>query len=130
MERRVCPRIGTKLVAICRIPASPHAASVYDISETGCRLTFRDSRIVPNGSTIHLDLGSGRIVSGRVARSDLLSCGVQFDRRLRTELAIDLGIMEGSAEVTMTPRENTETQYPRPASRSPHQLRRMLRQST
>ena len=126
MERRDNPRIETALAATCRVPASPHSATVRDISPTGCRVTFQQHFNIPEGSTIHVDFGLGRVVSGRVVRSSVMQCGVRFERRLPTRLAIELGLMEGPVRIALTPREETEKLYPEPAQKLPHWVRRII----
>ena len=126
MDRRDNLRIETALSVTCRVPASPQSATVRDISATGCRVTFRQHFNIPEGSTIHVDFGLGRVVSGRAVRSTVMVCGVRFDRRLPTRLAIELGLTEGPVQIVHSPREEIKRLHPEPVQTLPHWLRRII----
>ena len=49
-----------------RIPASPHRVTLIDVSRTGCQIRLCDTIAVPVGSTVHLDFGPGRRMTGQV----------------------------------------------------------------
>ena len=90
-ERRDAERFPIKLSASCRVPATPHRVTVLDVSHNGCRVTF-DQADIPTGSTVHLDLQPASSVTGQVVWVNARAAGIRFHRRLRSEIAVDLGI--------------------------------------
>lgn len=107
MERRATDRVPMNLATNCRVPATPHRVTVLDLSHSGCRVSF-DHANIPSGSTVHLDLKPAASVTGQVVWVNARGAGIQFDRRLRPQLAIDLGIEqppleEISQEIAETP---------------------------
>jgi len=91
MERRATDRVAMNIAASCRVPATPHRVTVLDLSHSGCRVSFDDATI-PSGSTIHLDLKPAASVTGQVVWVNAGAAGIQFHRRLRSDLAMDMGI--------------------------------------
>jgi hypothetical protein len=89
-------------------------------------VVFQRHLNIPEGSTIYVDFGSGRVIGGRVVRSSAMGCGVQFDRRLAPRLAIELGVMEGPVQIALTPSEEVEKLYPQPEQTLPHWLGRTI----
>lgn len=126
MERREHDRVAADLPAVCRVPASPHRARVVDVSDRGCRIRILDGVAVTAGTTVHLDFGPGRRISGQVMWSGPQSAGVRFDTLLSPDLAIALGLAEAPV-VELTAEEPTEIQTPGPSL--PHWLRRLLRRA-
>ncbi len=124
MERRVSKRVTTALATTCRVPAAPYSAKVHNLSAKGCRIGLRDFRPIPSGSTVHIDFGGGRTVSGTAVWSRTLSCGVRFTQELPSELAVEFGLMDASVLVTAQPPGERETGYPDPSIRTPHWLRK------
>ncbi|MGX7925168.1 PilZ domain-containing protein [Tsuneonella sp. HG094] len=125
MERRSNDRTRTQIATICRVPATPEKAVIRDLSTTGCRLAFKHWVPVQVGTTCHIDLGSGRVVTGRVLRVDTLSCGVAFDSALDDETAADIGLNDQTATVTTQPPD--EYEYPDQSQGAPHWLRGLRR---
>ena len=95
-ERRTSERFPVNLAANCRVPATPQRVTVLDVSHGGCRVTF-DQADIPSGSTVHLDLKPASSVTGQVVWVNARAAGIRFHRRLRSELAIDLGIEQPCA---------------------------------
>lgn len=91
-NRRRDERLDVRVPTICRAPASPHRATVQDISYGGCRVSV-DSLYIPKGSTVILDLAL-RQVSGQVAWTESGSAGIKFHRQLASELAVHFGVEE------------------------------------
>lgn len=98
-DRRKADRHTSGAAAIARVPASPHRAQIADFSATGCRVRFADPFAVPVGSTIHLDFGPGRRMSGQVMWSSSQAVGVRFARALPASLAAVLAGEEAAVEV-------------------------------
>ncbi len=91
MERRATDRTAMNVKASCRVPATPHGVTVLDLSHTGCRVSF-DHANIPSGSTVHLDLKPAASVTGQIVWVHAGAAGIQFHRRLRSDLAVDMGI--------------------------------------
>lgn len=123
-DRRREDRIASDAAAIARIPASPHRVTLIDVSRTGCQIRLCDTIAVPVGSTVHLDFGPGRRMTGQVMWAGPRTAGVRFARTLSGPLALALGV-ESAATV-----EVEEAPKPRPpsgpAALIPHWLRRLL----
>ena len=96
MERRSTDRIAMNVKASARVPATPHRVTVLDMSHSGCRVSF-DHANIPSGSTVHLDLKPASSVTGQVVWVNAGAAGIQFHRRLRSDLAVDMGIEEPPA---------------------------------
>ncbi len=87
----------------CRVPATPHRATILDASYTGCRLQVSDSGVLP-GATIHFELGPRSRVSGQVVWTAVGSAGVHFHEPLRSDAAIRLGLEQPIVqEITIEP---------------------------
>ncbi|ANY18693.1 PilZ domain protein [Tsuneonella dongtanensis] len=127
-DRRSADRIESDACAIARIPASPHRVELVDVSRTGCRIRTMDGIAVPQGSTVHLDFGPGRRLTGQVMWSAARSAGVRFHQSLSGPLAATLGV-EPAVDINV----EAETEVRRgplgPASLLPHWLRRLLRKA-
>ena len=121
-NRRAHDRVESGLSTICRVPASPHRATVIDVSRTGCRIRIADGLHVPVGATVHLDFGPERKVTGMVMWTDPRSAGVRFNRPLSGVMASVLGI-EPAAIVEV---EDAPVEPSGPAKLIPHWLRRLL----
>ena len=95
--------------------------TVRDLSRTGCRLHFLEGHI-PESSTVDLTLGPQISARGRVVWSTGYSAGIQFDRAIDFELAVELELEQAPQEavVTVQPEEYA------PAERMPHRLRQKL----
>lgn len=127
MERREHDRIASDLPAVCRVPATPHRARLVDVSRSGCRMRITDGLAVPVGSTVHLDFGPGRRISGQVMWSGPQATGLRFSSQLSTALSIALGL-EPAPAIEIEPR--VEEEAPKVAqSLLHHWLRRLLRRA-
>lgn len=100
MERRASERVATNIATSCRVPATPHRATILDLSHAGCRMQVRDLS-VPLGATVHFDFGPNSRVSGQVVWVDAAAAGVRFHSPLRSGIAVQLGIEQAR------PRETT-----------------------
>ncbi|MGX7951523.1 PilZ domain-containing protein [Tsuneonella sp. HG249] len=125
MERRSDERLECDVSAVCRVPATPCRARLIDVSRTGCRFRTLDVMAVPQGSTVHLDFGPGRRVTGQVMWSGPRAAGLKFNRPLSPDLLVMLGLEEAPV-VEIEPEVVEET---RSMSLAPiaHWLRRLLR---
>lgn len=94
MERRVLDRIEIDLSVGCRIPATPRRARVCDASHSGCQVKFDEGPIIDTGSTVHIDLGGSRPVTGEVVWVNRRQAGIRFARRLSNAHAVRLGLEE------------------------------------
>ena len=121
VERRATDRVSMNLATSCRVPATPHRVTVLDLSHSGCRVSF-DHANIPSGSTVHLDLKPASSVTGQVVWVDARAAGIQFEKRFRSELAVDLGIEQ--APVEETPEEIVEA--PAGVSGLQHWVRRIF----
>lgn len=128
MERRVHDRIASDLPAVCRVPATPHRARLVDVSRSGCRLRITDGLAVPVGSTVHLDFGPGRRISGQVMWSGPQAAGLRFSSQLSTALSIALGL-EAAPAIEVEPASVAEQLPQAPQSLLHHWLRRLLRRA-
>jgi len=99
MERRASDRVTADLATRCRVPATPHPATVVDLSRTGCRIRLATAHLLP-GTTVHIDLGRDETVSGMVAWTGAETAGIQFHRRLGTDVAVQKGIVQASETAT------------------------------
>lgn len=125
-DRRAHERIESGMSTICRVPASPHRATVIDVSKTGCRIRISDGLHVPVGSTVHMEFGPGRKVTGMVMWTDPRSAGVRFNRPLAGTMAAVLGV-EPAAMVEVE--EAAPPEPAGPAKLIPHWLRRLLKRA-
>jgi hypothetical protein len=125
-DRRAHERIESGMSTICRVPASPHRATVIDVSKTGCRIRISDGLYVPVGSTVHMEFGPGRKVTGMVMWTEPRSAGVRFARPLSGTMAALLGV-EPAALVEV---EDASPPEPvGPAKLIPHWLRRLIKRA-
>lgn len=127
-DRRVSDRLSSDASAIARIPASPHPVRLIDVSRTGCRIRTVDGIRVPLGSTVHLDFGPGRRMTGQVMWSEARSAGVRFDRTVSGPLAAALGL-EPTATVELEPAPKEDPIPSGPALVIPHWLRRLIKRT-
>lgn len=125
VDRRRENRISSDAPAIARIPASPHRVTLIDVSKIGCQIRLVDGVAVPVGSTVHLDFGPGRRMTGMVMWSGPRTAGVQFVRAVSGPLASALGV-EPSAMVEVEEAPQAPQAPSGPASLIPHWLRRLL----
>lgn len=124
-ERRQSDRIASDVSAIARIPASPHRVTLIDVSRTGCQVRVPCGIAVPTGSTVHLDFGPGRRLTGMVMWSGPRTSGIRFSQSISGPLASALGIEPAAmVEIEEAPLPPAE-----PALRIPHWLRRILRRA-
>lgn len=127
-DRRLEDRIASDASAIARIPASPHRVTLIDVSRSGCQIRLSDGIAVPVGSTVHLDFGPGRRMTGQVMWAGPRTAGVRFATAVSGPLALALGIESAATvEVDQAPRMSKTSS--RPASLIPHWLRRLLRRA-
>jgi hypothetical protein len=127
MERRNQDRLACDVAAVCRVPATPCRARLLDVSRTGCRFRTLDGLAVPEGATVHFDLGPGRRVTGMVMWSGPRDAGVRFNRSLTSDMAILLGLEQAPVMQIETAEED-----PLPAgplAPIAHWIRRLLRRA-
>lgn len=93
IERRRSARLSTELGTTCRVPATPHPATVLDVSLTGCRIRLAGEPL-PEGATVNLDMRAPKPIQGRVMWTAGQSAGVRFDRLLPEATAVMLGLAE------------------------------------
>ncbi len=127
-DRRGEERVTTAATAIARIPASPHRVKLIDISRSGCQIRLTDGIVVPVGSTVSLDFGPGRRLSGQVVWSGSRIAGVQFSRVLSGPLAAALGVEPGATVEVESEMAGPPAQTTR-ALIIPHWLRRLLKRA-
>ena len=80
-ERRLSPRVATRVAVNCRAPATPLSVVVCDISLHGCRIETQRSLVEP-GSTVLIDLTEQVRVIGTVAWVDGHYAGIRFNQEL------------------------------------------------
>ena len=97
---------------------------MIDVSRTGCRIRIVGGLYVPVGSTIHLEFGPERKVTGMVMWTDARTAGVRFARPLTGVMAAVLGV-ESAALIAVEPSEPAPLP-PEPATLIPHWLRRLV----
>ena len=125
-DRRRSDRIASGASAIARIPASPHRVTLIDVSRTGCQVRIAGGIAVPIGSTVHLEFGPGRRLTGMVMWSGPRTAGIRFSQSISGPLASALGV-EPAATVEI---EDIPDPPIAPARKLPHWLRRILRGPT
>ena len=81
MERRISVRVNTNVGVACRIPATPQAATVRDLSLHGCRVETAGPFSQAGGSVV-LELGDWASVTGTIVWCDRTAAGIRFDRPL------------------------------------------------
>ena len=91
MERRGTDRTPINVRLTCRMPASPRAAIVQDISREGCRLEVPGGPI-ERGATALLELPGALSVSGQIVWVDGRTAGIRFQRALGQRAAVALGL--------------------------------------
>jgi hypothetical protein len=101
MEHRRTDRFSTHLQVRGRIPASPIAATILDVSTTGCRLEAASPLVKP-GATILLDLPGGGAVAGQIVWRDDAECGVKFHEQISGRIIAQII----SGEVAAAPLED------------------------
>lgn len=76
--RRGSPRVPVGLTVGGRVPATPIAAHILDLSETGCRVRTPDIDLVRRGATILLALEADVEVAGQIVWLSGDRFGVRF----------------------------------------------------
>src|SRR5512146_1712641 len=97
MERRIAQRKQVSLNLTCRTSAIPRAATLRDISETGCRLEQPGAKMELGGTALLEVPGLGR-VEGHIVWNHGNIAGIHFERPLSREVAIALGLLEPDRE--------------------------------
>ena len=91
MDKRRTQRMTIDLPTVCRMPATPRAVRVSDVSQGGCRIDLRGGHVAP-GHSIAIDLPATAGHPGEVVWTDGTSAGVRFSRPVRSATAQALGI--------------------------------------
>lgn len=98
LDRRTGERVELDVRLSARVPASPVAARILDLSHVGCRVALSNLHLEP-GATITLEIANGDRVSGEVVWSRASEAGVRFHRRLKSGTAVTLGIEQAPEPV-------------------------------
>jgi len=91
MERRSEPRLETKVLLTCRVPARPCRATMHDLSHAGCRIEFGEAGVELGGTAL-VDLPGLPHVAGRIVWVRGNSAGIRFERRLGKTASVALGL--------------------------------------
>ncbi len=94
MERRAERRSEKYVTTVCRIPASPCAALIVDVSLSGCRLRILN-RSFALGTTVHFEGGQAGPFTGEIVWVGDSVAGVKFHSPLTPEMARALRLDSG-----------------------------------
>ena len=87
MEMRKEDRIATNIAATARLPASPAAVTMLDVSMAGCLISTK-SKLATIGATILVSLSERVEAAGEIVWTDGKNCGVKFHQPM-SEKSID-----------------------------------------
>ena len=98
MEQRHHPRFDTCELALCRIPATPLAVEIINLSRGGCAVRVSSDVTRAIGATVLLTLSDGIELSGEIAWIRHPRLGIKFHHQLDTETVLRLAGAEKSYE--------------------------------
>ena len=84
MRTRKDERLATSRAIVVSLPGSDLAATMVDISRTGCKIEVDTDR-VGVGSTVVIEMSGETIASGEIVWLAEQECGVAFHRQISAE---------------------------------------------